>query len=148
MKYAVVREEQSSGTGGGNASSLAWTTRVLNTIAFDPFSIVSSLASNAFTLASGTYVLRALSPLYATQQSRVRLFNQTDSSVVALGVSMSDQNVTNMSSMTAVSGIVTLSASKAIRLDYWATNAQAGGLGLATTTGAVEVYSQVEIFKL
>lgn len=148
--YAVVREEQAQNTFGGTSVATTWTTRVLNTIAFDPSSIVSSLTSNAFTLQAGTYILQVLSPMFADNATRVRIFNQTDSSVVVTGVSQNTNQGNSVYTNAAANCVVTLSGAKALRVEYWAGTAQASnGLGIPTNIAStVEVYTQVEIWKI
>ena len=148
VSYALVREEQTSGTGGGTPTAITWTTRVLNTVAFDPSSIVASLTSNAFTLNSGTYIIQALAPMFAVGAARIRLFNQTGSSVVVYGLT---DNFTTSNGMgnAAVNAVITLAGATALRIEYWAGSATASGLGVASSIAAtVEVYTQVEIWKI
>ena len=154
VKYALVREEQTSGTNGGSAVATTWTTRVLNTVAYDPNTLIVSLTSNAFTLGGGTYVIRALAPMFATSSAagkatRLRIFNQTGTAVVVYGLSQYFLNSVSMGSNAVAIGVVAPTSNTAYRIEYYATNAQAAnGLGQASSTGAVEVYTQVEIWKI
>jgi len=78
-----VREEQTSGTGGGgNVGDGSWETRTLNTVKLNEIS-GASLGSNQITLPAGTYLLTASIPSCA-RTNIARLRNITDSSTVML----------------------------------------------------------------
>lgn len=156
---AKINYQVSSGSAGGGSTASAWTTRPLNVIAFDTNSI-TSLASNQFTLAAGTYKISAnmtmtysgTSPA-AAAASRIR--NITDSSTPSGGVgvncSVAEVGAAGISVVLTITPfIVTISSSKVFELQYYSPVAQVtSGLGEANSNGTeVEVYASVNIEKL
>ena len=83
--YAILREEQSSGTNGTSASGAdTWDTRVLNTEAADPSSIVT-LSSNQFTLGAGSYLIGWWCQAKAGGYWATRLYDVTGTAVCSNG---------------------------------------------------------------
>lgn len=145
----VLRDEQSSGTGGGTATSGSWLTRVLNTESTDTGNHCT-LSSNQFTLSAGTYEVSASASFFRTKNSQIKIYNTTDASDVIIGqVANAIDNGGNYSGATAVLlGYFTVAASKALELQYRIENTTATvGLGNATSWGT-EVYAQVMLRKV
>jgi hypothetical protein len=78
---AAFTDTRAQNTGGGTLTASAWTTATLNTTEVNAIT-GCSLASNQITLPAGTYRIEASKQLSVTQNSRLRLFNVTDSSVI------------------------------------------------------------------
>ena len=55
--YALVMDQKTQNTQGGQFTTGVWQIRDLNTEAYDPDGIVS-LSSNKFTLAAGNYLIK------------------------------------------------------------------------------------------
>lgn len=144
MPYIFVAEEYAGGNDGGT-NTTGWQTRVLNTVKVDSDNLIVSLSGNALTIPAGTYRFRAKAASYSTDRTRMRLYNQTDSSVIATGSSC----FTNNYIYAEVTGRFTISAQKAIRVEqYTETQKLLLGLGVAVSDGtSVEQYTTLELWK-
>jgi hypothetical protein len=148
-KFAHYREEQPNNTDGGNPSVASYNVRTLNTEVYD--SIGASLSSNRVTLPAGTYFVFALAPGYRIGKSKARIYNFTDSTVLlegtgdfcAVGSEANHQHA-------MVFGVFTLSASKEIRVEHFASNNPGSGVGLGTAfnIGETEIYTQLFIWQV
>lgn len=145
----IIEEQQPSATGGGTATSGSWFTRVLNTLVRN-VDTMASLSSNEFTLGAGTYSIHWSSPFAVVDRCQSRIYNVTDAAVVAYGTSGYSANTDVTSTETCGSTVVTISGSKAFRLEIQVglTTANANALGVAAGFGNINVYSRVEITRL
>jgi hypothetical protein len=144
-KAAIYQEQQTSGTNGGTFTSGAWRTRALNTETFDPDTIASLSGNNIVLAAAGTYLLRASAQCYNVNRHQARIYNVTDSSVIALGSSAFTGGAANHS---IVSGMIVTAGAKTIRLEHRCRDTQATwGLGVAGSFGT-EVYAELSITKI
>ena len=141
--YLKVRDEKASGTNGGNIAS-GEQTRTLNTVVTNEIS-GASLASNKITLPAGTYQIRARVPAYNAYDHRAYLYNFTDSTYTILGSSCYITAGTNDS---IISGQFTIASSKDFVIKHYGSTAVTNGLGWPVTSGQVEVYTEVEIWKI
>lgn len=138
-----VREEQASGTDGGSATSGSWQTRVLNTIVTNVGSNVTSLSSNRFTLAAGTYILTGYAPANKTGNHQARIQNITDSTTVGLGQNANATSASNGITLAVVHCYLTIASSKAFELQHRvASSHSTDGLGQSGGWGT-EVYGTV-----
>ena len=152
--YALLRDQKAAGTHGGAATTGSFQTRVLNTESFDPNGIVS-LSSNQFTLAAGTYFIRARAPFYQTERSLLKIRNVTDSADAIIGqVAFATDTASEPSAVDAtmaqLAGRITISGTKAFELQYRVVGNGGGDdrcLGIECNFGVVEVYSEVEIWR-
>jgi len=139
-----VRDQKASGTDGGSAVAGAWTKRTLDTEIVAGIA-GASLATSQITLPAGTYDIRAVSAFYNTGKTKLRL--RTTGAVTlltGLNVYLGLDAVS-----TELEGRITLAATTVLELQYWASYAQGGqGLGGNVTSGEVEVYSEVWIWRL
>ena len=146
-RIATLKDEKSSGTNGGDFSSGAWRTRVLNT-EYDPNGIVT-LASNQFSLGAGTYYIYAEAPAFAVRQHRLKLRNITDSTDDILGDNAFAFNTNFFNTLSYLIGIITIGSAKTFEIQHRCeTTKTINGLGVASTFGVNEVYTQVYIQKL
>ena len=76
-KIAVLRDEKTSGTDGGQYSAGVWHTRDLN-VQYDSFSFVS-LSSNVFSMAAGDYKINWSAPALHVDYFQTRIAYTTDS---------------------------------------------------------------------
>lgn len=145
--YAQLREEQSSGTQGGDATSGSWVTRVLNTEVFDVGGIVS-LSSNQFTLGAGSYFISARAPSFGTDQTKLKIRNVTDSSDALIGETHYFRAASPDAGTSFVSGRIVIAGTKAFELQHrFAAGRSFDGLGVPNSFSVVEVYSVVEIWR-
>jgi hypothetical protein len=147
-KFAHYREEQPNNTDGGNPS-VGYNVRTLNTEVYD--TIGASLASNRVTLPAGTYFVFALAPGFRIGKSKARIWNHTDSTVLLEGTGdfcATGSEANHQHAM--VFGTFTLSASKAIRVEHYASNNPGSGVGLGTAfnIGETEIYTQLFIWQV
>jgi len=149
--YMLVRDEKASGTDGGATTAGATTIRTLNTVSANSIS-GASLASNQVTLPAGTYRVCARAPICGANLNKASWYNVTDSAVVAYGTS--DNGAGNSTSdivttWTTVNCRFTITAAKVFELRHYTqqTKSTTGFGDAVSLSGAVEVYSVVEIIK-
>lgn len=142
-QFAYFREEQTSGTNGGTSSAGWNTTRTLNTTVYNSIT-GCSLGSNLVTLPAGTYLIKGITPFSASGQFITRIYNSSDTAIIVRGSNAGDN-----AGYAIAETVVTLSASKNIRLDTYTVEAVAStGLGTAVSEGTNEVYSEMFIERL
>ena len=149
LAYAYVKivDQKSSGTAGGTFTSGAWQTRTLNTKT-DADSICT-LSSNQFTLPAGTYRIHASAPSWACNETRAKLYNVTDSTDVLFGTSEQAKAIYEVTPRSEIVGQFTIAGSKTFEIQHrCATTANVYGFGIPTGFGDVEIYTQVEIWKV
>lgn len=144
-KLLHIRDEKSSGTSNGTVSNAAWTTRVLNTVVTDE--IGTTLSSNTFTLPAGTFLIDARSPFYQCNNTKLRLYNVTDSASAMNGASCFSASTSGSSADATLKGQLTLAGTKTFRLDqYYTVDGGTNGQGVSTAISAVnEVYAEIII---
>lgn len=142
-----VREEQASGTNGATLTTGSWQTRVLNTVKTNGITS-ATLVSNQITLPIGSYFLTGNAQFNSLSgSSKIRLRNITDGATLVVGLSSFNTNPTGVGStlFVDINGQFTISGTKVIELQYY-TNGTASGQ--PTTSGEVEVYSDILIWKI
>ena len=141
-----VRDEKSNGTPAGGNTGGTWNTRVLNTVLTNEITS-ASLSSNQITLPSGTYFITASAPMHVVARHKLKLRNITDSSDTLIGTSEyhnSDEQVRSF-----LTGRFTIASSKTFELQHYSQNSIAtNGLGMQTSASVVEVYADVQIWKV
>jgi hypothetical protein len=149
-RIATLSDVKASGTPGGTATSGSYQTRTLNTLS-DPSGIVTSLASNQFTLPAGEYYIEASAPVYYTNAHKIKIRNITDSTDAIIGTAVRAlaSGGDGDSTPAILSGYISISNSKTFELQHrvsstWATT----GFGIACSFGDNEVYALVKITKV
>ena len=103
--YAIICDQKSSGTAGGEGSTSTWNVRDLNTEIADPDGIVS-ISSNKFTLGAGNYLIKWTAPGHRINRNQSRLYDVTNTAVIGYGQSMrsyqSDVTTTNSNGLARV----------------------------------------------
>jgi hypothetical protein len=147
QKIALIEDRKASGTSGGNGVATTWTTRDLNTVASDPSGLILDLANSEFKLAAGAYQIRVISPFHHTRETRMRVYDVTNS--VVIGYSASD-DVTNQESQYLHTNVrITPHKDTVYRLEYYITSSGASHLGTdSSITGVDEIYTVCEITRL
>jgi hypothetical protein len=148
LQLLHVRDEKASGTGGGTLTSGAWRTRTLNTSLTNEIS-GASLSSNQITLPSGTYFINAIANVGANSQShKAKLANITDTSDTVIGTSEFNEPGSG-STKSFVIGRFTIASSKVFELQHRSGNTtDANGFGVSSGFSVVEVYADVQIWKV
>ena len=150
-----VHDEKTSGTVGGAGSGATFNTRTLNTVLTNEIS-GASLSSNQITLPAGDYYIEASAPssqsgAVAVSSHKTRLRDITGSATLAVGTNaiVNAESGVSMSSVSFTRGRFTLSVSSVLELQHWI-GATAGvtDFGNAVTSGEVEVYAEVRIWKV
>lgn len=150
-KTAIIGEEQTSGTAGGASTATTWTTRVLNTESYDPDGIVS-ISSNKFTLAAGTYRVKAQSAFAGNAGSssvvKLRFRNVTATTVLRVGVNTG--MITGGFGLAEVEDTIVANGTDEFDLQYYVTAAKtSNGLGSpASEASANEIYTRIYIEQI
>jgi hypothetical protein len=140
----IVQDQKLSGTDGGTFEAGAWRARDLNTLMRN--NCVMSLAHNQIMLLAGTYRAKWSAPAFDVTTHQSRLFNVTDSLVIAYGTNASASS--GGGDRTIGSAEFTITASQLIELQHRCNATRIGnGFGGAANFGNVEVYSEMIIWK-
>ena len=143
-----VRDEKTSGTAGGTATSGSFLKRTLNTTLTNEIS-GASLSSNQIILPSGTYYIDATLPAYDLEHHKGKLRNVTDSSDVLIGTSEYAQDAIGIPTRSHLTGRFTISAQKTFEIQHRCGGTQnTNGFGVASGFSVVEVYADVQIWKV
>jgi hypothetical protein len=154
-QYIHLQDRKAQNTDGDTATAGNWFTRVLNTECLDTGNNCS-LASNKFTLAAGTYDIRAVVPGFGCNHFQARLYNSTDAAVVAdtranhiYGSPAYSINFpTSATAHSIIEGRFTLEAAKELTIQMQVSASRStDGLGVAGNF-ATEIYTQVWLVKV
>ena len=141
-----VRDEKANNTNGGSCTGGTWNTRDLNTILTNEIS-GASLSSNQITLPSGTYFIISYAPAYACSRHKLKLRNITDSSDTLIG--NSEYTIGQAQTISFINGRFTIASSKTFEIQHYPQNTVAtNGFGVTTIASVVEVYTNVQIWKV
>jgi hypothetical protein len=150
-RIATLSDVKASGVGGGTATAGAYQTRTLNTLS-DPTGIVTSLASNQFTLPAGEYYVEAFAPAYSTGLNKFKIRNITDSTDAIIGPSQFNPGISSTDRASCggtLRGVIVLSSSKIFELQHRVSLTVATtGFGFDAGFGDSEVYSVVKITRI
>lgn len=147
LKIAVLTDSKTSGTSGGTGVATTWTTRELNTIAVDPQGLILNLENNQFTLAAGSYQIRAIADFHHTRETRMRIYDVTNDVVIGYSVSVDVSNQSNQ--YLDINVRVAPHKNTVYRLDYYITATGANHLGVPTSIAGVdETFAICEITRL
>ncbi len=148
IEVAYLKDVKPSNSYGGTFTAGSWQTRTLNTTEGD-IGIVT-LASNQFTLATGTYDIYATAPAFKVYANKIRIWNVTDSTEAILGGHSRADNGENSPTNAALVGQISITSSKTFILQHrCATTVGTSGFGTPCGfSGVNEVYAQVKITKL
>lgn len=141
--YVLIQEQQAQNTNGSNITANTWQKRVLNTEVVDTASI-ASIASDQITLAAGTYRCRARGVVYTPQNHQMRLYNVTDSVVIAVGLSQLSQSGGNNEDVAELTCRFTLASTKTLELQH---NASVAGIFGVPRNVTTEIYAEIEFWR-
>ena len=148
--YAIIGDQKANNTHGGTFTSGAWQKRNLNAELADPDGIVS-ISNDQFTLAAGSYLVKAAAPARRVGYHQVRLQNITDSTTVEYGTSENSYGTGNTNFYTTkslLSARFTITGSKTFEIQHRCqTTTTSFGLGAANDFGNTQLYTLVEIYK-
>jgi hypothetical protein len=152
IKYILIRDEKTSGTGGGDFNSGAWRTRDLNTIVDDETEAVT-LNSNQLTLPAGKYIVDISCPAYWKVGShQARLYDITNSQILLLGTTeiITDNAAyreAQVMTRSFIKGLITLVASTTLEVQHRCATTENSGFGVSAGFGT-EVYTIAEFKKI
>lgn len=149
-KTLIIRDEKASGVAGGAASSTTWHTRVLNTEIVNNIEN-ASLDSNQITLPQGVYDIDVFAPAFRVDEHKVALYNITDSTYDAYGLSSFSDNAASCSSTSAlICYRFTITSEKVFEIRHYTTTAKTtNGFGKPTgISNVIEAYTTVKIVKV
>lgn len=149
--YWNIVDQKTPGTPGGTFTQAAWQTRTLNTTIGSNTITGSSLLNNQFTLPSGTYRINVSAPAYTVNRHKAKLRNITDSSDTLIGTSEYNAPSTGtVVTSSLIKGIFTITSSKVFEIQHQCqtTSGATNGFGVESNFGVVEIYTQVEIWKI
>ena len=145
--YAFIADRKAANVGGGTSpASAIWNVRDLQTEVSDTGSLVT-ISVNQFTLAAGSYYIKADAPAKAEGQHMIRLKNVTDSTVEATGTSEFSYSL-DVQTRSFLTAQITIVASKTFQIEHWLQEiSKVHGFGQPTNQGEQETYTRVEIWK-
>jgi hypothetical protein len=139
---AVISDQKTSGTDGGTFTLGARRTRELNTENYDPDGIVT-VSANQFTLQAGTYEILGISPAHQVQRAQSWLYNVTDATDQALGMS----HYSVVQGIGYVHALFTIASAKTFEIQHkGAATRLTSGFGVAGSFDT-EQYATVRIRK-
>ena len=143
-----VRDEKAAPNSGGTGST-SFTARTLNTVMTNEIS-GASLASNQITLPSGTYYIQASAPAFQCASHKIKLRNTTDSSDTIIGSSARTATDISAQTLSILNGRFTIAAQKVFEIQHRLESTIGGsdGLGVRSNFTVVEVYTDVQIWKV
>lgn len=148
FSYAIVVQKQNQGVQGGAAlGSGVWSNRTFNTLVYDPDGVVGQ-TNGYIVLSAGTYRFRARAPGYECGVHRVRLYNDTDASLVFPG-GPAARSTTNVQTTAELSGRFTIAANKHLYLQHYVSISQGStDFGIAVNAaGEDEYYCTLELWR-
>jgi hypothetical protein len=147
--YIWIRDEKPSGTPGGSFPAGSWLTRDL-TVEKTDIGGHATLSSNQIILASGTYRISAHAPGQAVGNHQIRLYNITNSTTIIAGTSAYGSTVGEAQQSSFIRGQFSLATTKTLELQHRCSLPNSGGdhLGVAVSFGEVNVYSEVELWRI
>jgi len=152
-QVAIYQYQETDGT-DGDSYATSWTKLPLATEVSDPESI-GSISSNQVTLGAGTWLLQGWAGVSfdgtgSNNSGRIRLYNATDATEIALGTSWFNNNLSGLllPSTLHVYGQVVLAGSKAIELQGIASSTSVKLGDNDGLSAGVEVYAQLIAMKI
>ena len=156
--YILLQDQKANNTAGGTFTSGAWQKRTLNVEVADT-GADCSLATSQFTLAAGTYYIKALAPAHNVEKHKIRLHETTDTLSDIIGLNAeAEYNFTNadytqtyaalFGKFTITSGNVSANQNIFEIQHYCGTTANTNGFGTPCNFSVIEVYTTVELWKI
>lgn len=146
--FAKFSDRRAQGTAADVSPGVGTITRTLNTVDANTFG--ATLASNAFTLPAGKYVVQARAPATGVNGNRAYLRNNTDNTTVAQGPNaFATAGTYSDTSDATVTAYLDISTAKSFSLRHYI--GASGGTYLGqpvNAAGEQEIYSEVIVWKL
>lgn len=152
--YVLLQDQKASGTVGGTFNSGAWHTRTLNTEVADT-GADCSLAANQFTLAAGTYYIRASAPAVEVDEHQAMLRETTSTLPDIIGTSERSDATSDTCTRSIIEGPFTITSGNVsanqniFEIKHRCITTGVGsGYGDAGGFGVVEIYTTVQLWKV
>lgn len=144
----VLEHQETTGTDGGTFTLGADRTATINTEVLDAGGHCS-LSSNQFTLAAGTYRIRAWTQGLGVLLWSSWLYNVTDTATELMGSPNQSNNANVKTTYSFIEGEFTIAGSKVFEIRKRSSGTRAtSGYGVASGFGAREVYTRVVLEKV
>lgn len=145
----LVTDEKANGVEGGTSVTTTQNQRDLNTVEKNTIS-GASIATDQITLPAGDYHIHALSSTgLSLLRIKLRLRDTTAGANLVVGLSCFNDQTDEAGFMVGLEGYFTLGIESVLELQMWTQLGVATlGLGVATSSGDVEIYTVVKIEKL
>src|SRR5581483_9387461 len=146
----IVREEQTTNTGGGTATAGAFQARIFNTVVRNALAGASLNGTTGdVTLQAGSYYIEWSAPAFEVGNHLTRLQNITDGTTIETGTSEENATATTITTRSNGSTVLTITSAKAIELQHsFQTTKSTTGLGAPTNLGAKEVYAWLKVWRV
>lgn len=146
--YLNVVDQKAANTGGGTFTSGAWRTRDLQTVRTNTIT-GASLSSNQIILPIGTYQINSIAPAFACARHKSKLYNVSDATDILVGSSVFSSATSGASINSVINGQFAISAQKTFEIRHQCQTTRAtDGFGIESNLGVVEIYTQVQIWKV
>jgi hypothetical protein len=147
-EFLQFQDQKSSGTAAGTFTAGSYVTRVINTSVTNGIG-GASLASNQITLPAGTYHIQATAPGYSCGDHKIKLRNVTDSTDTLIGKTNTDAAGSVLMSLSQLGGVFSISSPKTFEIQHRCTTTKTtDGLGRGAGFGDIEIYADVQIWRL
>ena len=140
-----VRDEKADTTAPQTLTSGSWDQRNLTTVLTNEITS-ASLSSNEISLPAGSYWTSCSAPATDSNAHRLRLQNTTDATTLLVGLNAFNTSGDGSSTTAVLYGRFTLSGTRTIQLQHRVAVSNPGGT--ASSFGVVEVYADVQIWKI
>jgi hypothetical protein len=144
-----VVDQKVAGTPAGTSVS-GLNTRTLNTVLVGEIVGASLTAGSDVTLPVGVYYVQGRCPAFVSDRHRAHLLNVTDASLAINGGSSYAPAAASSQTDSIINGRLTVAgAAKTFRIRHQFAGGQpSNGLGVNSSDGSPEVYSELMIWKL
>lgn len=142
--YMQVQYQLPQGNNGAAVSGSTWTARVFNTVIVNTIS-GASLSSNQITLPAGTYNMDCSVSVESGAETRLRLYNTTNSTALFYGCSANIGS--SQGCVIPLQGQFTLSAQSVLEVDQISTIAASQGQAVGVP-GTIEMFGNWFLTKI
>jgi len=144
----MANHEEATGVDGGASAVSTFNLRDLNTIKKNTIP-GATLIAGVLSLPAGDYFMEGYGVVVTVSRSQTRLRDTTGGATLVVGASNFTRGATGDGLESSVSGFFTLGVTSNVELQTFTQLAVAlTGLGIASSSGEVEVYASVKITKL
>lgn len=142
LKYAVFQQRKVSNTAGDTPTATTWTAHSFSDEDVDTIGISATLPGTSIPVPTGSYLVFGSISLGNVSSGRARIYNSTDSAVVAQGPNQTDSGEYVATVMTP---LIVTEATENIQLQYYVGAANAA---TAVNTSEQEIYAELMIIDL